>query len=261
MPTPFPGMDPYLEDPYLWEAVHLTFMGAMAEILLPQVLPKYWVAIERRIYMDVEEREEGRGARPDVVVSREPGAAGMVRPAPTALTIEPVLAEPAVAFEVRQTFLRIVRRARQEVVTIIELLSHANKRPGSEGRGSYLAKRQEILRSGAHLVEIDLLREGTRLPFKTPLPPADYCAVVHRVATRPKAEVYCMRLRDSLPGIPVPLSDGDPDAMLDLRRAVEITYERRRYDHEIEYAGETVPPLEGADREWAAALLRRAGKR
>jgi hypothetical protein len=81
MPTPFPGMDPYLEDPYLWEDVHLTFMGAMAELLLPQVLPKYWVAIERRIYMDVEEREEGRGARPDVLVSREPGAAGMVRPA------------------------------------------------------------------------------------------------------------------------------------------------------------------------------------
>ena len=51
------------------------------------------------------------------------------------------------------------------MVTVIELLSPSNKRAGDD-REQYLAKRRELLRSPAHLVEIDLLRDGPPCPRK-----------------------------------------------------------------------------------------------
>ena len=51
-----------------------------------------------------------------------------------------------------------------EVVTMIEPLSHTNKRAGDE-RHSYPEKRAALIDSTVHFVEIDLLRAHEPLPF------------------------------------------------------------------------------------------------
>ncbi|MBI4614475.1 MAG: DUF4058 family protein [Planctomycetes bacterium] len=260
MPSPFPGMDPYLEDQNLWEDFHHELISTMAALLVPQVLPRYWVAIEKRMYIDYEE-DAGRSIRPDLAVTRKPEVRGRVAPATQATTLQPVAVEAVMTWPVREGFLKIIRRADRKVVTKIELLSVTNKKKGTSGRAEYLSKRLEVLGSESHLVEIDLLRGGERPPFKDPLPPGEYFVAVHRFRNRPRADAYGIALQRELPVIPIPLEEGDPDVGLSLGRALSETYDRRRYDHEIDYAGEASPRLEGADREWAEELLDRAHKR
>jgi hypothetical protein len=149
--------------------------------------------------------------------------------------------------EVREAYITILDREGLEVVTVIELLSPGNKRSGSDGRREYLSKREGILRSSSHLVEVDLLRGGARLPTVEPPPPADYYVYVARALARPRIEVYPSSLRDRLPSIPVPLSGADPDAELDLQAAFERVYARVGYDYSLDYSRPVEPPLEEAD--------------
>ena len=113
-----------------------------------------------------------------------------------------------------------------EVVTIIEVLSPANKRANSDGRREYLAKRAMILRSSAHLVEIDLLRGGERLPMAEPLPSVDYDVIVSRAPRRPMADVWPTTLRQPLPTVPIPLAGEDPEVPLDLQAIFHAVHER-----------------------------------
>ena len=106
----------------------------------------------------------------------------------------------------RQAFLTIRERETMTVVTVLEVLSLDNKRSGSDGRREYLRKREAVLESDVHLVELDLLRAGTRLPTVEPLPPGACYAYVSRADRRPQVEVYAWTLRQSLPTIPVPLA-------------------------------------------------------
>ncbi|MCW5851998.1 MAG: DUF4058 family protein, partial [Anaerolineae bacterium] len=135
------------------------------------------------------------------------------------------------------------------------LRSPVNKRAGSDGRREYLAKRETVLRSAAHLVELDLLRGGDRLPTIEPLPPADYYAFVCRRQERPRVWVYPWTLRHKLPIIPIPLADGDPDAPLDLQSVFTTVYDRAGYDYGLDYRQSPEPPLAEADLPWAQALL------
>jgi hypothetical protein len=114
-------------------------------------------------------------------------------------------------------------------VTVIELLSPANKRAGADGRREYLRKREQILQSTVHLVEIDLLLKGERLPTVEPLPEADYYAFVSRSEYRPAVEVYYWRRDERMPTIPVPLLREDGEVYLDLQAVYEETYRRARY--------------------------------
>jgi hypothetical protein len=142
-----------------------------------------------------------------------------------------------------------------EVVTVLETLSPANKRAGGDGRREYLQKRTEVLRSASHLVELDLLRGGARLPMRRPLRPGDYYAIVSRCDLRPVAAVYAWTIRDRLPTIPVPLKEGDADAPLDLQAAFTTVYDRARYDLSLNYDAELQPPLGKEDAEWVQGLL------
>ena len=102
-------------------------------------------------------------------------------------------------------FVEIRDRRSRELVTVIEVLSPFNKRPGSS-RDQYLAKRQELLDSTANLVEIDLLRAGNPMPLEErPENSLAYSVLVSRVDHRPKAGFWPIGLRDRLPIIPVPL--------------------------------------------------------
>jgi hypothetical protein len=110
---------------------------------------------------------------------------------------------------------------------VIEILSPTNK--AGEGFSKYLRKRRATIRQKVHLVEIDLLLGGERLPMAEPLPPGDYCAVVSRSEERPASSVYAWTIRDPLPSVLIPLKRPDPDATLDLAAHFATAYDRGRY--------------------------------
>ncbi len=135
-------------------------------------------------------------------------------------------------------------RRNRQLVALIELLSPANKQPGSN-RDQYLARRNEILAGPAHLVEIDLLRGGLRPPVER-RPPCDYCILVSRSETRPRVGLWPVGLRERLPVIPIPLRAPDSDAKLDLQAAVHEIYDKARYQNYL-YDGAPEPPLAADD--------------
>ncbi len=251
MPSPFPGMDPFLEGAE-WEDFHATFNTVIREHLSPQLEPRYFVRIERRVYVEhtADDRPPVRRADVAVFVAEETALAwaGPVSTGgPGLAPVECILPMPE---EQRETYLAIRLQDTREVVTVLETLSPGNKRFGSDGRREYLKKREEILQSQTHLVELDLLRGGLRMPTATPLPGADYCAIVSRSHRRPRAEAYVWTMRDRLPTIPVPLNKGDPDVSLDLQAVFTTVYDRARYNLSLDYAASLAPPLSETDLCW-----------
>lgn len=154
----------------------------------------------------------------------------------------------------RQHFLTISPGDSQQVITVIELLSPWNKSK-SGGHKDYLSKRQNVLATMSHLVELDLLRGGLRLPTMEPLPTGDYYAFVCRIQQRPKADVYSWTIRDPLPEVPIPLAEGDADAIIDLQSIFERTYDRAGYDYALKYDRAVDPPLNDNDSDWVRNLL------
>jgi hypothetical protein len=152
---------------------------------------------------------------------------------------------------VQESFLGIHDRLRREVVSIVELLSPTNKRPGGN-RGKYLGKRSSLLKSPAHLVEIDLLRGGPPMPAWD-RPDCDYSIFVSRTDRRPQADFWPVGLRAPLPTVPVPLRVGDADARLDLRAILDRVYDESGYQFYL-YEREPDPPLTGDDADWARTL-------
>ncbi len=112
--------------------------------------------------------------------------------------------------------------ADRQLVTAIEILSSANKH--GRNRTEYLERRQRFLMSTVHLVEIDLLRRGERVPMQRHLPSVPYFAFVGRANLRPLTQVWPITLRQPLPTIPIPLLAGDADVPLDLQQALTAVY-------------------------------------
>ncbi|MDW8026783.1 MAG: DUF4058 family protein, partial [Armatimonadota bacterium] len=226
MPSPFPGMDPYLEAPAGWQEFHSRFINTMSDFLVPKVRPKYAVYIERYVYV-AEILGEKLRIRPDVTIA-ETGREEIIAQPQTVSTAKTVLLPLPELEEVRHYFLEIRELETQKVVTVIEMLSPFNKQAG-KGRDEYLSRRNEILLSDVHLVELDLLREGERLPMGKPLPSGHYYAIISRSYKRPIAEVYAWTIKQPLPTIPIPLKRGDEDVMLDLQKVLDAVYDRAGY--------------------------------
>jgi hypothetical protein len=148
----------------------------------------------------------------------------------------------------------IRHRENERLVTVIELLSPVNKRPG-EGRHAYVEKRNTFLATPVHLIEIDLLRKWPRMPLEGKLPASDYLVVVCDMYERPNCGVWPISVRQPLPTLPVPLLRPDPPVQLDLNQALRTAYRRAHYDLRIDYRAECDPPLSAADAEWAAMLV------
>jgi hypothetical protein len=250
MKMPFPGMDPYLEHPSLWESVHSRLIHSIANHLQPLIVPHYVASVEERVY--VEETPQQRV--PDVWVQKVREGAGGVALAerPSAA---PVILEVA-ELEVHQHYINILDRYRDfKVITVIELISPSNKDAGP-GRDSYVAKQREILGSECHLVEIDLLRRGRHVSSVTAahlqgLGEYDYLACVNRWPRRKRFELYPCRLREPLRLIDVPLAEPDPAAPLDLQAALEQAYWDGRYMLRVRYDDPCQPPLAPEDQQWA----------
>lgn len=280
MPSPFPGIDPYLEHPVLWSGVYQGLIGN-ARAALNSLLPLPYIAdIGERLYVI----EPERSIYPDVVI--------VERPSPQALAVQGVggtavavasdprwvlTVQPA---EMREVFIQILSVPDESrVVTVIEVLSPSNKTAGSDGRQLYLTKQRELLRSPTHLIEIDLLRQGEH----TVAPPGvgvplvgtlgghearpygegrwDYLVSLHRGGQRGQYELWPISLRQWLPRILVPLGDGDPDIVLDLQAVFDRCYDEGAYARRFDYSRPPRIPLTGEAVEWADGLLRERGLR
>ena len=251
MPSPFPGMNPYLEQERVWHDFHERFMPAAAELLGAQVDPDYIVKIDEHVYIHELPAESRQFAgRADVAVARSPMAAE-TRRATAVLEAPTHVRLPLVDLE-RISFVEIRNRDDWQLVTVIELLSPANKKPGPD-REQYLAKRSQLLASAVHFVELDLLRGGPRLPFED-LQECDYYALVSRAEDRPRAGLWPLRLRDPLPALPIPLKAPDKDAALDLATIVNRVYDAAHYQTYI-YAGEPQPRLSHEDATWSRQFV------
>lgn len=253
MPSPFPGMNPYLEQAGCWQDFHNTFLIAIREALTAQLQPRYFVRVEEHVYIHEYDSADRRPlGRPDVSIfetgqprTSSSGIASAVA-SPTSVLIPPQ------ADELHTSYLEIRDRAKRQVVTAIELLSPSNKYPGAD-REVYWNKARRLLASPTHFVEIDLLRGGPRMPWLE-LPPCSYYALVSRHERRPKADIWPVGIRDALPIIPVPVKAEDPEPQIDLQAMLHRVYDAAGYHWSI-YDGEPEPPLEADDREWADRLL------
>lgn len=253
MPSPFPGMDPYLEEPWIWLDFHLTFTVNMRTELTKRVPPRYVALADRYVWVqEPEDEAQTQRRRPDVFVveKRTPpeGTAAATITAPVEIVL-PSLSEKG------SPYLKIIDRFSRRLVTVIEMLSPANKAPGQD-RDTYLLKRCEYLAAGVNLVEIDLLRKGNRPPWGAPPPPRkDYYVMVSRAWERPRAGAWPFTVRDPLPTIPVPLNPGDVEVELPLGACFTQTYDNAGYERELDYGQPPNPPLEEPDATWARELL------
>jgi len=273
MPSPFPGMDPFLENPDIFfPDFHDSFVAYLREGLQPRLPVPYIAVLGRRTWIEVSERF----IEPDVQVAR-----GRLAPPPTAAqsaeSAESVASAVAVvAVAERPLVIRVPHDERSEplveiyrgrgfdrrLVTSIELLSPASKTPGEHGRDLYLRKQREILAGKVHLVEIDLLRAGehtTAVPRHRLVKAAgdyDYHVSIHHFDNLEDYFVYPIRLNQRLPVIEVPLLPGDRRVPLDLQAVLQRTYDAGPYHREIDYLGdEPDPPLGDAWKAWLRKAL------
>lgn len=255
MPSPFPGMNPYLEQPDVWHDFHQRFIARMGDEVACGIRPAYVTKVDENVYIhELDSDQRLLLGRPDVAVlegaGEDAGPRGLVATASQALTIGKLL---PTTDRIGESFIEIRDAQDRDLITVIELLSPTNKRPGTD-REHYLAKRRLLLSGNVHLVEIDLLRGNSRMPIDG-LSDCHYCVMVSRSYQRPHVELWPLGLRDSLPIIPIPLKREDPDASLNLQQLLHEQYDAAGYDDYI-YRGTPRPPLFSADAKWADEVLR-----
>lgn len=257
MPSPFPGMDPYLEG-YLWVDVHNALANKIRQQLAPKIQPGYTVRLEVYLVQDTAPESEIGILYPDVELLRQKSVPAstrlplsldsnlLVTPAPLTLPLMPPVEVRIASVEIRDT-------ASNTLVTSIEILLSVNKR--EPGITPYRQKRQRLYNANVHLIEIDLLRRGTR-PFVHPrLPLVPYLMTLTRAQAR-EVEVWPIALRDPLPIIPVPLRPPDADVPMNLATALRDIYGEAFYNLSIDYR--QLPPkpaLTEDDLAWVDALL------
>ena len=115
MPSPFPGMDPYLEDEPLWAAFQHQLVNCLYQILLPGLVDRYRARIGQRLY-----------------------------------TTEQALFTSVVREEHQEEFIEIRQRNDGRLVTLVDMVSPSNKLT-EPGRQAYLSKRREAKASSAGL--------------------------------------------------------------------------------------------------------------
>lgn len=248
--SPFPGMDPYLEG-HLWPDVHDALANRIRRQLTPQLGSRYVARLEITVVQDVHPIFEMGIMYPDVKIvttsaahaplpERSPAAAG-VAAAPIKVPVLDPMPVRLVNVEIRDVL-------QNKLITAIEILSPVNKR--EPGLTKYLQKRQQLRQASVHLLELDLLRRGARPLAHPDLPEAAYFISLLRAGER-DADVWPLQLSDSLPTVPVPLRQPDPDVALDLAAAIQGIYAEAAYQLSIDYdQSPPPPPLSAAEEAW-----------
>lgn len=274
MPSPFPGMDPYLEAPDIWPDLHDALAGGIRSQLNETLPAPYYARVEMRQELGIiEEPGDRQRLIPDVVVASRPTAA----PQPASeggpiATLTRRETSRAIRLRVhiepiRHLFVEIRDPSRgHKLITLIEILSPSNKRSGPD-RVAYESKQHEIIGSDANLIELDFLRGGKRilpdLALRTTIdrlkPPPAYVVLSNRAWRRGQwvdYDVYPIGLRDQLPCIAIPLKEGEDEIPLDLQYVFDRAYDTGPYRRgAVDYAGPVpAPALDEADAAWAAGI-------
>jgi hypothetical protein len=265
MPSPFPGMDPYLEDPRRWPGFHASMIAALRATLSPLVRPRYFVEIEERVVLYHPLEDERRAFAADVAVRQTARPAEATDATATQDAAATAVAEPPDSVivqlpdteEVTDSYIEIRRADDERVVTVVELLSPWNKQ-GGLGGAEYYEKRKTVLASDIHFIEVDLLRAGQRPPLQPapPRPAAEYYVLVSRAQDRPQGVLQPIRLQQPLPQVTVPLLSPDPDVAVNLQHVFNRVYDEAGYDLVLRYDSDPIPPLSLELAAWADALLR-----
>ncbi len=273
MPSPFPGMDPYLENPHLWPDVHHSLASQIRD-QLNYVLPGgFFAQMEQRMEVGIVDEDEDEDVSryiPDVSINAaawsDRGGSMVVIDQPRA-TVSPsedwdvdVKMHKHLFVEVRES------SGVHRLVTLIEIVSPSNKH--GKDRTAFIDKQNEVIASDASLVQIDLLRTGRRiLPsdeieqrLKRRMIHADYLVLIgrawDRTPSRQHYQLFPFTLRDTLPVIPIPLREDDAEPTLDLQYLLQRVYDGGPYRRgAVNYSKPPDPPLTEAEWTWAEQLL------
>jgi uncharacterized protein DUF4058 len=261
MPSPFPGMDPYLER--YWLDVHHRLITYASDLLQTRLPSGLRARVQERVFVETEEGRS-RTLYPDVHVVELPSP-GHSRKVEQGIAVGQPLVVHVEHEPLRQGFIQIIESGSGgRVVTLIEFLSPSNKISG-DGQKLYLKKRAEAMEAGTNVVEIDLTRTGERILFVLPehLPPSHrttYQICVWRGARPDVCEVYRAPLEEPLPTILVPLRPDDRDIPLEIQPLIDLCYQNGAYQ-DLDYTADPSPPLSEAEAAWARELLRSKGLR
>ena len=263
MPSPFPGMNPYLESPEIWPGFHGSLIASIRGTINRIAPAKYFADIEQRVFLVKPGDPYQRAIVPDVSINETADASAdrsNTSSNVAAQAVTPSIRVQMLDEEVAERFITIRAAAGAggvdtEIVTIIEVLSPSNKLVGSSGRTSYLAKRDEVLKTRTHFIEIDLLRAGERRPLGPGGYDCDYLVTLSRVEERPVAELWPTNLQAPLPTIPIPLLPGDSDLVINLQQMLHQVYDESGYQRRIRLSDPIpLPPLSDDDQAWLEQL-------
>jgi hypothetical protein len=265
MPSPFPGMDPYLEHREIFPDFHDGFIAYLREAIQGRLPEPYYAALGRRAWIEVSERYVGPDV--NVIESRRPFQGHPQENGPVAVASQ-TSTQPVVIHvphdERRETLVEIYvgRGTDRRLVTAIEMLSLTNKTAGHHGRDLYRRKQQELLEGEVHLLEIDLLRDGlhtTAVPHDRLVKKVgsfDYHICLHRFDNLEDFFVYTVRIEQPLPEIIVPLLPGHSDISIDLQAVFTRAYDAGPYRREIDYARDELQPSLPPDQmTWVREIL------
>ena len=257
---PFPGMNPYLEARRLWPEVHNKLISEIHYFLREDLPPQYTVTMEERVIVEESFGDVARQryAVPDVNIAGDAlPLAGDAVPATDAGSVSVLLPE---TYPVREWYIEIRTQSRLPSVAILEVLSHSNKRAGP-GRRAYIEKRQRILDSATHLVEIDLLRANNPMSIVGYDGDAPYRILVSDGRVRPHAALYPFDMQSAIPSFVVPLLGQDEGPTIKLGEICNDIYLRGHYERYADYNDDPEGPLSADDRVWLDQMLREKGLR
>ena len=222
MPSPFPGMDPYLEDEALWPVFHHQLVMCLYQILLPGLVDRYRARVNQRHYVT-----------------------------------EQALFTSVVREEHHEDYIEIRQRSDGRLITLVDVVSPTNKLSAA-GRTAYLAKRCEGKSANANLVELDLVLQGqpTLEYSRDGLPDWDYAVTVTRSTQPERYEIYTATLQKKLPRFRLPLAADDRDTVLDLHTAFTRCYDQGGFASKIDYGRDPATPLNPEDRQWLQEVLK-----
>jgi hypothetical protein len=244
-------MDPFLEDSSEWSNVHTRLITAISDQLAGQLAPHFSVKIESRVYITSEDAQQ-RFIEPDLYLIQMAPTEERTVGAPAITT--PVMVESLYESETLEHYIEIRDKRSRAVITTIELLSPYNKSAGTPGSTAFISKRQMVMSSDVHWVEIDLLRGGER-PAEV-AGKSDYYALLKRGGTLGQFAVWYFEVRDRMPTIAVPLCPPFEDVPLDLQAAFEDMYTRAYFADDIDYSRDIpLPVMRPADQLWGRAQI------
>lgn len=226
MPSPFPGMDPYLEAAPLWPEFQHNLVACWMEVLLPSIGDRYRLRVGTRAYVNQQ-----------------------------------VLLVSVIKEQHKEEYLEVRQRGTDKLITLVEVISPAN-RTTAVGRQEYLAKRAEARQAGAHVVEHDLVLQGQTCLEVAPDsdPDYDYAITVGRARQPDRADMYSTTIQKKLPRIRLPLASDHQDLVVDVQAVFARCYDRF-FTGRINYKKDPPVMLRDSDHKWMVQTLKQAGLR